>query len=162
MDERKNLRRATELWQEAYRYQMEGELDRAIDRYQRSIDVCPTAEAHTFLGWTLLPSALQSERRLPGRHAPPGNVHSADGWEKILLPIIERSQVRGQTVVVRADAAFALPALYEALERRGVAYAIRLPANHVLERIPAQSRVFLFHCYSRPNTWRICKGLTDG
>jgi len=96
MDERKNLRRATELWQEAYRYQMEGELDRAIDRYQRSIDVCPTAEAHTFLGWTLLPSALQSERRLPGRHAPPGNVHSADGWEKILLPIIERSQVRGR------------------------------------------------------------------
>src|SRR5262249_8816698 len=43
-------------------------------------------------------------------------------------------QDRGQTVVVRADAAFALPALYEALERRGVAYAIRLPANDVLER----------------------------
>ena len=64
----------------------------------------------------------------------PGNVHSADGWEKILLPIIGRSQVRGQTVVVRADAAFAIPALYEALERRGVGYAIRLPANDVLER----------------------------
>ena len=32
----------------------------------------------------------------------PGNVHSADGWDKTLLPIIERSQVRGQTVVVRA------------------------------------------------------------
>ena len=64
----------------------------------------------------------------------PGNVHSADGWEKILLPLIERSQARRQTVVVRADAAFALPALYEALERRGVAYAIRLPANQVLER----------------------------
>ena len=53
MQERKDLRRATEIWQEAYRCQMEGELDRAIDRYQRSIDVCPTAEAHTFLGWTL-------------------------------------------------------------------------------------------------------------
>jgi Transposase DDE domain group 1 len=64
----------------------------------------------------------------------PGNVHSADGWEKILLPIIERSQLRGQTVVVRADAVFAVPALYEALERRGVAYAMRLPANDVLER----------------------------
>ena len=37
-------------------------------------------------------------------------------------------------MVVRADAAFALPALYEALERRGVRYAIRLPANDVLER----------------------------
>src|SRR5215510_8142816 len=64
----------------------------------------------------------------------PGNVHSADGWDKFLLPVIDRSQTQGQTVVVRADAAFALPALYEALERRDVAYAIRLPANQVLER----------------------------
>jgi len=64
----------------------------------------------------------------------PGNVHSADGWEEVLLPVIDRSQARAQTVVVRADAAFALPALYEALERRDVAYAIRLPANQVLER----------------------------
>jgi len=64
----------------------------------------------------------------------PGNVHSADGWAEVLLPLIDWAQARGQTVVVRADAAFALPALYEALERRGVAYAIRLPANDVLER----------------------------
>jgi hypothetical protein len=48
----------------------------------------------------------------------PGNVHSADGWEEVLLPVIDRYQARKQTVVVRADAAFALPALYEALERR--------------------------------------------
>jgi DDE family transposase len=64
----------------------------------------------------------------------PGNAHSADGWEDVLLPVIDRYQARKQTVVVRADAAFALPALYEALERRDVAYAIRLPANQVLER----------------------------
>ncbi len=64
----------------------------------------------------------------------PGNVHSAERWGEVLLPVIDRSQARGQTVVVRADAAFAIPALYEALERRGVAYAIRLPANDVLER----------------------------
>jgi Tfp pilus assembly protein PilF len=42
-----------ELWQEAYRLQMAGELDRAIAVYRSSIDVCPTAEAHTFLGWAL-------------------------------------------------------------------------------------------------------------
>ena len=53
MEERQTLRQATKLWQEAYRYQMEGELDRAIERYQRSIEAHPTAEAHTFLGWTL-------------------------------------------------------------------------------------------------------------
>jgi Transposase DDE domain group 1 len=64
----------------------------------------------------------------------PGNVHSAEGWDEVLLPVIDRLQDRGQTVVVRADAAFAIPALYEALEQRGVTYAIRLPANQVLER----------------------------
>ncbi len=52
----------------------------------------------------------------------------------MLLPIIDQYRAHGQTVVVRADAAFALPALYEALERRGVRYAIRLPANDVVER----------------------------
>jgi Tfp pilus assembly protein PilF len=44
--------RAIELWQEACRYQMAGDLDRAIETYKRSIEVQPTAEAHTFLGWT--------------------------------------------------------------------------------------------------------------
>jgi len=64
----------------------------------------------------------------------PGNVHSADGWDEVLLPVIDRVRARGQTVVVRADAAFAIPALYEALEERSVPYAIRLPANQILER----------------------------
>ncbi len=64
----------------------------------------------------------------------PGNIHSADGWDEVLLPVIDRYRAQGQTVVVRADAAFAPPALYETLERRGVRYAIRLPANDVLER----------------------------
>src|SRR5262245_16465157 len=47
-----NLSRAVDLWREAYQRQMAGELDRAIALYQESIRVCPTAEAHTFLGWT--------------------------------------------------------------------------------------------------------------
>jgi Tfp pilus assembly protein PilF len=44
--------RATELGRVAYRRQMEGDLKVAVDLYQQSIDVHPTAEAHTFLGWT--------------------------------------------------------------------------------------------------------------
>ena len=64
----------------------------------------------------------------------PGNVHSADGWDAVLLPVVDRYRDRGQLVVVRADAAFAVPALYEILERRDVAYAVRLPTNQVLER----------------------------
>lgn len=64
----------------------------------------------------------------------PGNVHSAEGWEELLLPEIERHQKQGKQVVFRADAAFAKPEIYEALEERGVKYAIRLPANNCLER----------------------------
>jgi len=44
--------RAIELWREAYRRQMSGDLEGAIEIYRRSIAACPTAEAHTFLGWT--------------------------------------------------------------------------------------------------------------
>jgi Transposase DDE domain group 1 len=64
----------------------------------------------------------------------PGNVHSAENWDELLLPEIERQRKRGQEVVLRADAAFAKPESYEALEKRGVTYAIRLPANNSLER----------------------------
>ena len=64
----------------------------------------------------------------------PGNVHSADDWEEVLLPEIQRQQGQGKEVVVRADAAFAKPEVYEALEERGVNYAIRIPANENLER----------------------------
>jgi len=45
--------RAIALWREAYRLQMAGDLDAAIARYRESIAAHPTAEAHTFLGWTL-------------------------------------------------------------------------------------------------------------
>jgi Transposase DDE domain group 1 len=64
----------------------------------------------------------------------PGNIHSADGWEELLLPEIDRQQVQGKEVAFRGDAAFAKPELYEALEAREVKYAIRLPANDNLER----------------------------
>jgi Tfp pilus assembly protein PilF len=43
---------AWELFQQAYQAQMEGELARAVELYRNSLEVFPTAEAHTFLGWT--------------------------------------------------------------------------------------------------------------
>jgi len=61
-------------------------------------------------------------------------VHSAEGWEGLSLPEIERQQERGREVAFRGDAAFARPEVYEALEARGVKYAIRIPANARLER----------------------------
>ena len=43
---------AWQQFQEAYRAQMEGDFDRAVELYRQSLALHPTAEAHTFLGWT--------------------------------------------------------------------------------------------------------------
>ena len=43
---------AVELLRKAYQLQMQGELDLAVSLYKRSIELHPTAEAYTFLGWT--------------------------------------------------------------------------------------------------------------
>ena len=43
---------ALELFQRAYERQMKGDFDRAVVLYKQSLAVFPTAEAHTFLGWT--------------------------------------------------------------------------------------------------------------
>ena len=43
---------ALELFQQAYVLQMQGDLETAVDLYKRSIELFPTAEAFTFLGWT--------------------------------------------------------------------------------------------------------------
>ena len=63
----------------------------------------------------------------------PGHVHSAQDWDELLLPEVERQQADGKQVTFRADAAFAKPEIYETLEERGVQYAIRIPANRSLE-----------------------------
>ena len=52
MSDKELLRRALELLQKAYELQMGGELDEAVEIYKLSIEICPTAEAYTFLGWT--------------------------------------------------------------------------------------------------------------
>ena len=64
----------------------------------------------------------------------PGNVHSAEDWEKLLPPEIKRQQQGGKEVVFRGDAAFAKPEICETLEERGVKYAIRIAANGNLGR----------------------------
>ena len=62
-----------------------------------------------------------------------GNVHSAEGWEENLKPVIARYAERHLMRFFRADAAFAIPDLYKTLEAEGYSYAIRLRANRVLQ-----------------------------
>jgi len=74
-----------------------------------------------------------------------GNVHSADGWDDVLKPVVARYQGKVSRIYFRADAAFAMPEVYEFLEAERIKYAIRLPANQAL-----QSRIgYLPHAPSR-------------
>ena len=52
MAEDETLDLAIELFRDAYRHQMKGELHEAVELYRQSIATYPTAEAYTFLGWT--------------------------------------------------------------------------------------------------------------
>jgi hypothetical protein len=70
----------------------------------------------------------------------PGNVHSADGWEDVLRPVLARYSAETRPSITRrrfrADAAFAIPALFDLLEAEGWDYAIRIKGNAKLhERI---------------------------
>ena len=94
---------------------------------------------------------LRCRRRWPastapmaGRSGPPrraAQVHSADG-----NPIVERYLKLAVRLLFRADAAFAKPEIYEYLETRHIGYAIRLPANEVLQKEIA-------HLLVRPTEW---------
>lgn len=45
--------KARKAFQKAYKCQLVGRFAEAVLWYRRSIEIHPTAEAHTFLGWTL-------------------------------------------------------------------------------------------------------------
>ena len=62
-----------------------------------------------------------------------GNVHSADGWRAVLEPVVTRYRDIVKRLYFRGDAAFANPEMYEFLEAEGMGYAIRLPANRILQ-----------------------------
>ena len=63
-----------------------------------------------------------------------GNVHSADDWRSVLEPVVARYRGLKIKKLFRGDAAFANPDIYAFLEVEGYLYAIRLPANEVLQR----------------------------
>ena len=64
----------------------------------------------------------------------PGNVHSSNEWKNLLEPIIDRYREASKRIYFRADAAFALPDVYDYLEENRILYAIRIPANQNLQR----------------------------
>ena len=70
----------------------------------------------------------------------PGNVHSAEDWQDVLCPVLARYAIKARLSITRrrfrADAAFAIPALFDLLEAECWDYAIRIKGNPKLhERI---------------------------
>ena len=63
----------------------------------------------------------------------PGNVHSADGWDSVLKPVVARYKGEVTRIYFRGDAGFANPEIYDYLEAEGVKYVIRLPTNRILQ-----------------------------
>ncbi|MBY0587251.1 IS1380 family transposase [bacterium] len=94
-----------------------------------------------------------------------GNVHSAENWRAVLEPVVARYRDQDLARYFRGDAAFAKPALYEFLEEEGYEYAIRLPANDVLEEKirhlltrpvgrPPKKPIVLYGCFLyRATSW---------
>ncbi|MBY0586827.1 IS1380 family transposase [bacterium] len=98
-----------------------------------------------------------------------GNVHSAEDWRAVLEPVVARYRDQDLARYFRGDAAFAKPDLYEFLEEEGYEYAIRLPANDVLEEKirhlltrpvgrPPKKPIVLYACFlyraASWNKWR--------
>lgn len=52
MSELELKKQAEKFFTKAYEHQMRGEFKEAIGCYKKSIELFPTAEAYTFLGWT--------------------------------------------------------------------------------------------------------------
>ena len=92
-------------------------------RLQRALRVCLLSS----------PLSVQPVWGLRRSDATTGNVHSADGWQELLEPVVKGYQKKGLRLLFRGDAAFAKPELYEYLEQGKIGYAIRLPANQVIQ-----------------------------
>ena len=69
----------------------------------------------------------------------PGNVHTGHGMLSMLKGIVRgiRATWPGVEIIVRADAGFALPELYEFCERRNLGYLIGFGSNRRLEALHA-------------------------
>lgn len=145
----------------AYRCQRAGELDQAVFHYKRSLELLPTAEAHTFLGWAYsfqgrLNEAVEECRKAieldPGLGNPYNDIgaylielgrpHEAISWLKKAL--------KAERYESRCYALYNLGRAHELLERSPEArkyYARALiadpsfiPAHLALERMPGRIR----------------------
>src|SRR5260370_33288045 len=99
--DQETLTHAWEVLQDAYQAQMEGDYDRAVELYHSSLELHPTAEAHTFLGWTYhfqgkLEDAILECRRANKNHPALGHTYN-----DICTHMISRGKLRQATAVLQ-------------------------------------------------------------
>ncbi|HKQ07609.1 MAG TPA: tetratricopeptide repeat protein [Blastocatellia bacterium] len=94
-DEEAAKREALRLFQAAYEAQMRGELDEAAELYRQSLAARPTAEAHTFLGWTYSFMGLTDEAIAECHRAIEVDPDFGNPYNDIGAYLIERGDLRG-------------------------------------------------------------------
>ncbi len=110
---------------------------------------------------------------LERRSLRPGNVHSADGRENVLKPVLARYADRELMRLFRADTAFAVPELYKTPEAEGCSCAVRpgktaVPESRIAPvlkrpagRPPTHVRRicgdFAYQAASRDKPWRVVR-----
>jgi tetratricopeptide (TPR) repeat protein len=87
--------RAVELWQQAYARQMRQEFKEAIELYRESLALFPTAEAHTFLGWTYSFQGRLDEAIAECRKAIALDPDFGNPYNDIGVYLIERGDLSG-------------------------------------------------------------------
>ena len=88
-------REALRLFQAAYEAQMRGDLDEAGGLYKESIEAFPTAEAHTFLGWTYSFMGLTDEAIEECRRATEVDPDFGNPYNDIGAYLIEQGNLYG-------------------------------------------------------------------
>jgi tetratricopeptide (TPR) repeat protein len=86
-------REALRFFQSGYEAQMRGDLDEAVDLYKQSIGAFPTAEAHTFLGWTYSFMSLTEEAILECHRATDVDPDFGNPYNDIGAYLIEQGNL---------------------------------------------------------------------
>ncbi len=93
MAEETDENRAHEYFERAYAHQRNGELEQAIELYKKSIAILPTAEAHTFLGWTYSFQSRYDEAIAECRRAIALDPDFGNPYNDIGVYLIEKGQL---------------------------------------------------------------------
>ena len=88
-------REALRLFQAAYEAQIRGDLDEAVGLYKESVEAFPTAEAHTFLGWTYSFMSLTDEAIVECHRATEVDPDFGNPYNDIGAYMIEQGNLYG-------------------------------------------------------------------